>query len=88
MSFRWRDQKKQFKGILSDAINLVAFLTILKLGDLLVDYYWGANARLFENVPGSGLRMKWLFDGSDIATITCFTVRSCLRMFGIIKDED
>jgi hypothetical protein len=47
MPFQWRDQKKQLKGILRDAINLVAFLTILKLGDLLADYYWGPSARLF-----------------------------------------
>ncbi len=85
---RWRDHKKQLKGILRDAINLVAFLTILKLGDILVDSYWGPNAKLFESGPDSGLRMKWLFVGSDIATIACFTVRSCLRMFGIIKDEE
>jgi len=88
MSLRWRDQKKQLQGILRDAINLVAFLTILKLGDLLADYYWGTNVRLFENGPGSGLPMKWLFDGSDIATITCFSIRTCLRIFGIMKGED
>jgi hypothetical protein len=69
-----------------DAINLIAFLTILKLGDILFDRYWGPEAMLLEHSYVT-FRMKWLFDVGDMATVACFTVRSCLRMFGIIKED-
>ncbi len=88
MSFNWKPIERQLLGIMKDAISLVAFLTILWLGDKLFDRYWGNDYRIFEDGPATGLRFKWLFDGSDAATVICFTVPSCLRMFGVIKEED
>ena len=63
-----------------EAIELIGFLLILLIGDLITNRLWGTGEIV------AGLTFKELFDIGDALLVGCFTVRGCLRLFGIMKE--
>jgi len=84
--FRHRLQR-QGQGLIIEFVGLISFLLILWAGDRVVNALWGPSL-FFEHGHSEGIPAKWIFDVGDIALVLCFTVRSGMRMFGIIEEEE
>ena len=62
--------------MLIEFINVVGFILILFLGQLLVHWLFGGK-KLFDLFP-----TEWLFELGDVGLVTCFSIRGCMRLFG------
>jgi hypothetical protein len=82
-----RRLERQGQGLIIEFVGLIGFLLILWAGDWAVNALWGPSL-LFEHGHSEGIPVKWIFDVGDIALVLCFTVRSCMRIFGIIEEEE
>lgn len=62
--------------LLIELVQLTGFIVILFLGQLLVHLLFGGK-KLFDAFPA-----EWVFESGDVGLVICFSVRSCLRIFG------
>lgn len=77
----FRDRfREEFENLAIEAIELLGFLAILFLGDVVTGHFWGESEII------AGLTFKNLFDIGDAALVSCFVIRACLRLFGIMKE--
>lgn len=66
--------KAESEGLLIDLLQLIGFILLLWIGELLVNKTVG-EVLLFDKYP-----VRWLFHASDVGLVTCFTIRACRRL--------
>ncbi|HZL29201.1 MAG TPA: hypothetical protein VFC39_21935 [Acidobacteriaceae bacterium] len=66
--------KAESEGLLIDLLQLIGFILLLWIGEWLVNKTVG-EVLLFDKYP-----VRWLFHGSDVGLVTCFTIRACRRL--------
>ena len=66
--------KAESEFLVIDMIQLVGFIVLLWIGESLVNRTVG-EILLFDKYP-----VRWLFHGSDVGLVTCFTIRACRRL--------